>query len=121
MAGLSHAVRSSAEVLQDGEDAAVVLSRRRQPQLGEDAGDMSLDRRNGDDQRLSDPVIGPAFGHPVKNLTLAGTEGLDRALVAPAADEPGDDGGIQDGSPCGHPAYRLGEALDVADAVLEQV
>ena len=116
------AVRSSAaQVREHGEHAPVVLDRRREVELGEDRGDVLLDRALGDDQRLGDRRVRAALGHQAEHLALARGQRVERILAAAAAEQQRHDLRVERRAAAGDAAHRVGERVHVGDAVLEQV
>src|SRR5690242_6209904 len=82
---------SAVEVAQHREYAAMVLAGLLQPQLVEDARDVPLDRRRGDDERVGDPAVRAALGHQRDDVPFTWREVVERAVVALAADHARDD------------------------------
>src|SRR6185503_1060097 len=114
--------RSSAvEEREDGEHAAVVGVRRRQPELAEDVRDVLLDRALGDDEAVGDGVVRAALGHQPDDLSLARRELVEHAALAAAAEQLRDRLRVHRRPALGDAADRVDELADVGDAVLEQV
>src|SRR5262249_50429144 len=84
-----------AEETKDGEDAAMVLGRRRQPELREDGGHVLLHRTRRDEEPLADRLVRTALRHELEHLALARRKPLDRVVSAIASDELGHDEGIE--------------------------
>ena len=63
------------QVRQDGEDAAVVVGRRPQLELGEDVGDVLLHRATAEDQLAGDGEVRATLGHQAEHLDLTGGQG----------------------------------------------
>ena len=59
--------------------------------LLDDRVDVRLDRLRTDDELLADATVRKALGHELENLALARRQLVERALVALAAEELGDD------------------------------
>src|SRR4051794_34726048 len=112
---------SRLEICQYGQDATVILGRRGEPELAEDARHVLLDGALGHDHLGGDRVVGAALGHQAEHLALARGELLERVVLAPAAEQPRDHLGVERRAALPHPAHRVVEVLDVPDAVLEQV
>src|SRR5512133_2094714 len=110
-----------AEEPQDGEDAAMVLGRRGQPELGEDAGHVLLHRPRRDEEPLADRLVRAALRHELENLALAGRKLLDRVISTAAADALGDHQRVERGPALGHAPDGLRELVDLRDPILEQV
>ena len=70
---------------------------------------------------LGDRVVGAALGHQPEHLALARRQTLQRVLAAAAAEQPRDDLGVERAAALAHAPHGVDEALDVGDAVLEQV
>ena len=99
----------------------MVLGGGREVELGEDRRDVLLDRALGDDELAGDRGVGAALGHQPQHLALARGQRLQRVLAAAAAEQQRDDLGIERRAAAGDAAHRVGEGVDVGDAVLEQV
>jgi RimJ/RimL family protein N-acetyltransferase/GNAT superfamily N-acetyltransferase len=81
-----------------------------QAQLGQDAGDVALDRLLGDRQGPGDLAVGTAPGDLAQHVGLARGEQLERAgrgAAAEFADQPGGGRGLQDALAAGGGADRL--------------
>src|SRR4051812_326470 len=94
---------------------------RTEAELEEDLLDVGLDRALGDEQPRGDRAVGEALGDELEHLPLARAELAQRILAAPAADEPRDDRGIDDGLAVDEPSERVDEDRDVEHALFEQV
>src|SRR3954454_22830900 len=79
------------EVLQDGEDAAVVVLIRRQAQLDEDRGDVLLDPTLAELELVADRLVGAARGDQCQHLALARAQRRQRSVFAGVRQEPRDD------------------------------
>ena len=99
----------------------MILGRGREPQLREDRRDVLLDGPLGDDHPQGDAGVRAALRHEPQHLALARRELVERVVRAPAADELGDDGGIERRSALGDAAHCGREVVDVGDPVLQQV
>src|SRR4051812_38786241 len=66
------------QVLQDGEDAAVVVLIRRQSELGENGGDVLLDAALAELELLADRLVRAALGDQRKHFALAHAQRLQR-------------------------------------------
>src|SRR6266545_700693 len=75
------------QVLQHGQDAPVILGRRREPQLPEDARHVLLDRAERDHHSLRDCLVRAPLGHQLEYLALARRQVLERIVAPAAADE----------------------------------
>src|SRR5215207_3284322 len=71
-----------AQVLQDGEDAAVVVVVRREAELREDGGDVLLDAAPAQLELIADRLVGAALGDQREHLALARAERRERSVVA---------------------------------------
>src|SRR6188472_1107623 len=80
-----------AQVGENGQHAAVVLSRSGQSELGEDAGDVLLHGPLRHDELLRDARVGAAFRHEAEHLALPRRELVDRVVAPAPAHELGDD------------------------------
>ena len=109
------------QVPQHREHPPVVLRGGREVELGEDRGDVLLDRALGDHERRGDRGVGAALGHQPEHLALARGQRLERVLAAAAAEQQRDDLGVERRAAAGDAADGVGEGVDVGDAVLEQV
>jgi hypothetical protein len=74
---------------EDGQDPAVVGGGGGEAELGEDAGDVLLDRTLGDDQAVGDGSVAAALGQQGQDVELAGAEGAQGVGLAAAAEELG--------------------------------
>src|SRR5262245_60960022 len=72
---------------EDGEHAAVILGRRREVELAEDARHVLLDGALGDDEALCDRLVRASFRHQLEHLALARRQRLDGIVPAPPAHE----------------------------------
>src|SRR3954451_4447758 len=99
----------------------MVVLGRGQVQLREDAGDVLLHGPLGDDERLGDAVVGTALRHVTEDLSLARAECRQRVLPPTAPDEARDDFGIECRAAFPDPTHAVNEAVDVRDAVLQQI
>src|SRR3954471_14285845 len=100
--------------------APVLLPGGGQIELAEDTRDVALDRALGDEQLLLDRPVGEALGNQAQHLALAVGQLVER-VAAVAADHQGDDLRVERRATVGHAAHGLDEALDLDDAVLQQV
>ena len=99
----------------------MVLGRLGDVELGEDPGDVLLDRVLGDHERLGDAAVGPALGHQLEHLALARRELLQRVVAAAPAEHARDDGRVQRRAARRDARDGVREAREVAHPVLEQV
>src|SRR4051794_29799388 len=113
--------RVEPEILEDGEDAAIVVLVRRQAELGEDGRDVLLHAALAELELVADRLVRAALGDQAQHLALARAERGQRSGLAAARQQPGDDLGVEGGAACRYAPQRVGELLAVADAVLEQV
>ena len=90
-------------------------------ELGEDAGDVLLDRVRGDDELLGDALVRAALGHQLEHLALARREAVERVVAAAPAEHVGDDRRVEHRAAGGDAPDGVGEAAEVGHAVLEQV
>src|SRR5664279_4126863 len=81
---LSAMLNLAAQVGQYRQHAAVVIGSRQQLQLGEDAGDVSLNRFGGDEEALADGLVGAALCHQRQYFPLT-FEGYARTYPARCA------------------------------------
>src|SRR5215211_4185483 len=119
--GFSIRAASGPQEREDGQDPAVVGGGGGEAELAEEAGDVLLDRALGDDQALGDGGIAAALGHQGEDVELAGAERGQRVGAAAAAEELGDDLGVDGGAALADPVDGGQELADVGDPVLEQV
>src|SRR5215468_5281163 len=73
---------SRAEILEDGEDPAVVGRGGRKVELEEDVRDVLLHRARADLQLLDDPAVGPSLGHQPQHVEFPWGEPVDGVVVA---------------------------------------
>ena len=66
-------------------------------------------------------AVRAALGHELEDLALARREALERVLAPAAAEQQRDDLGVERRAALGDAPDRVGEAVEVGDAVLEQV
>src|SRR5690348_15645839 len=114
-------VRSGAQIQQYGEHAARLATRRRDAELGEDAGDVLLRGPQRDDQVVRDALVGGAGRHQLQHLTFARGQYGEWVVAASSLQQGGHDLRIDGRAAGGNPPYGAGEVLDVADPVLQQV
>src|SRR3954453_16273572 len=98
----------------------VVLGRGKL-ELPEDGGDVLLNGAVRDDERFGDRVIRASFGHQPQDFALTGRHTFERIGAPPAAEEPRYDLRVERGPPFGDPAHGVDEAVDVPDAILQEV
>src|SRR5947209_1326201 len=79
-------IRLGAEVLQDGQNPAVISAGGRQVELEEDVRDVLLHRARAHLELGHDAGVGLALGHQLQHLLLARGEPVQRVVAA--ADEP---------------------------------
>jgi hypothetical protein len=100
----------------------MVVLRRRDMQLHEDALDVLLDRALGDEEPLGDGTIGPALGHGSEDLTLAVGEVVDWIVTGPSTpDQLSHDRRIEGRPSLADAMHRIRELVQVGNAVLQQV
>ena len=73
----------------------MVVGRRRQAELREDARHVLLDRAERDEEPLSDGLVRAPLGHQLEHLALTGRELLEGVVAPLAADELADDGRVE--------------------------
>jgi len=99
----------------------MVVRRRQELELRVDVGDVGLDRLRGQEQAIGDRLVRTTLGHEGEDLALTLGEVIERHLRAPAADELGDDLGVDHRAAAGDPPDRVGEVVEILDAVLQEV
>ena len=109
------------QVCEDGQDAAVVVGRGGEVEFGEDGPYVGFHGLVGDEEGVGDVLVGASLGHEGQDVHLSSTEGVERVAPAGAANEQGDDCGVDDEPAGADLADRVAEFVDIADAVLEQV
>ena len=95
-----------------------------QVELGEDVGDVLLDRAGRDDERARDGGVGPALGHQAEHLALARGERAERPVVRRRPRPRTSSATTSRSSAVPPPATRshgVDERLHVPHALLEQV
>ena len=97
----------------------MVILGRWEVELGQDAADVLAHGRLGDDEGARYCGIGATLRHEGKHLEFASGQPGQRIPAPPQ--QLADDLGVDHRGTVGHPNQRVGELLDVADAVLEQV
>ena len=90
---------TSVEERDYGENAAVIVLGRRQPQLGEDAVNVLFDRSLGDPELTRNAGVRAALGHQREHLALAPRQDVERVFDTAGGDELLDEHGIDHGSP----------------------
>src|SRR5689334_8767902 len=75
------------EELDDGKDPAMIVSRRRQSQLAQDAPHVLLDGSLGNPQLLRYAVVRPPFGHQGEHLAFARGELRERICAIALRDQ----------------------------------
>jgi len=88
-----------AQVGEDGEDAPVRVRVGAEPEFLEDLLDVGLDGALGDEQAGGDGSVGQPLGDQREDLAFAFGELVDRIGATFAGEQPGDDRGVDDGSP----------------------
>src|SRR5262245_28012803 len=106
---------SSAQVSEDGEDAAVVCVGGWEVEFDEDVADVFLDGAGADVEGLDDAVVGASFGHEPQYLGFARGQAVEGVGVV-ADEELGDDFGIECGAASGDAAEGVEEVTDAGDA-----
>jgi len=109
------------QVLDRGQDPAVVAVRRGEAELGEDAGDVLFHNSGRDGKRAGDSGVGAALGHQREHFPFPAREDGQGVGPAAGAQEVADNFGIEHGAALGHAGDRVDEVTDVGDAVLQQV
>jgi hypothetical protein len=109
------------QVGEDGEDAAVAAVLAGEAELLEDRGDVALDGALADEHLGGDRPVGLALGHRLQHLALALGQGVERAALAAAPEHLRDHLGVEHRAALGDPPHRVEEAVDLGDAVLQQV
>jgi hypothetical protein len=112
---------SAAEVSQYCEHPSMVGRVGPHAELGEDAGDVPLNRGNGYDEFAGDEPVGSSFGDQGEDLALSFGQIVNRVVRSPPAGESSDDSWI-DGAPtlC-YSMHGRREVLEVPDARLQQI
>src|ERR1700730_10230547 len=80
---------SRAQVGQDGQDSAVVVSRRLKLQLAKDAVDVGFDGLGAEKELLADRRVGAALGHQREDLLLPLGEVRGQVVRSPPGDHLG--------------------------------
>ena len=83
--------------------------------------DVGLHRLRAEVQPLADRLVGAALGHHGQHLPLPLGQLVERVAGPAAADELGHHGRVDHQPARGDPADRVGQLVDVGDALLEQV
>ena len=99
----------------------MVVGRRDQLQLGEDRGDVCLDRLGRHEQAVRDGLVRPPFGHQCEHLALTLGELGQAASGLRLVDKARDDARVHDRAAAGDSTDPVGEVLEVDEPVLEQV
>ena len=99
----------------------MVVGRRHQLQLGEDRGDVCLDRLGGHEQAVRDGLVRPPLCHQREHLALTLGELCQAAAGLRLVDEARDDGRVDDRAAARDSPDAIGEVLEVDEPVLEQV
>jgi hypothetical protein len=99
----------------------MIVGRGHELELGEDAGNVGLDRLRREKERVADRLVRATLGHQRENLALTLGQVVERHPGTPSAHELGDDLWVDDGATAGDPPDRIGEIVEVVNAVLEQV
>src|SRR5262249_32026331 len=92
-----------------------------QPQLGEDAADVLLDRALGDDEPGCDAVVRVTLRHQCQYLSLPRRQLAERIAAVPLRDELVDEGRVHDRAAARDPFERVDEVGDAHDPALQQV
>jgi hypothetical protein len=94
---------------------------RTESEFVKDARDVLLHRSLADQQRLSDATVGLPFRHRRQHIALPRAEPVKRLIAFTPTEHPRDDLRVKRATAPGDPGDRVDEALDVPDALLEQV
>ena len=103
------------------ENAALIVLRRRQPQLRKDAVHVFLDRALGDPELTGDAGVRATLGHEREHLALARREHVERIFGSAGGKQLLNERGIDDRSSVNDPFERLDELVHIGDAALQQV
>src|SRR3954468_8013019 len=112
---------SASEMGEDREHAAMIVGRRYQLELREDAGDVGLDRLGGQEEALADRLVRAALGDEGEDLALPLGQVVERDAGATPADELGDHLGVDDRPASRDSTDGVGEVLEILDAVLQEI
>ena len=118
--GRAPPVTSAAEPGEDGQHAAVLGVRGRQPEPPEDGRDVLLDGAVGHDERLGDARVRPALRHERQHLPLAWRQRVQRSAAA-TGQQLRHHLGVQHRSAAGHAVDGIDEVGDVGHPLLEEV
>ncbi len=99
----------------------MILGRRGEVELEEDARDVLLDRAWRDEEPVGDRLVRAALGHELEHLALARRQERERVVPAASAEELGDDGGVERGAPLRDAPHGRRELVDVRHPILQQV
>jgi hypothetical protein len=109
------------KVTQRGQHPPVISRVRREAELGEDARDVTLHRRDRHDQLLGDEPVRPSLRDELENFELPRRQLVEWITCAPARDETAHHDWIDRGPAVGDATDGGRELLQVADPRLEQV
>src|SRR5215813_14891065 len=110
-----------AEECQDGEYSPMGSGVRVEAEFAEDLRRVGFDRPLDNEQAVGDGGVRQALGDQRKDLAFAAGQVGERVLVAPAADEPGDDCRVDDALAVVDPAESIDQDGRVENPLLEQV
>ncbi len=77
--------------------------------------------READHEAIGDPLVRQALGHQLEHLALPRRQRAERVVAALLREQGRDDDRIERRAAGADPPDRVGELVDVADPVLEQV
>src|SRR6478735_11488411 len=112
---------TSLEVGDDRENASVVVLRRRELQLHEDAVDMLLDGAVGHQETACDAGVRATLGHEPEHFVLTRRQSLEGIVSAASADQLLDEAWVDDRTSSADSLDALDELSHVGDPGLEQV
>ena len=99
----------------------MVVRRRHELELREDARDVRFDRLRRKEWTLADRLVRATLRHQCQDVALPLREIVERHRGAPPADELSNDFRIDDGAAARDPPDGIGEIVKVLDAVLEEI
>ena len=77
----------------------MIVRRRGEVELDEDARHVLLDRAWRDEEPVGDRLVRAALGHELEHLALARSQERERVVPATSAEELGHDRGVESGPP----------------------
>jgi len=99
----------------------MVIRRRQQSQLGEDARHVGLDGPCAEVHPVADRLVGSPFGHQGEHLPFPKGELVEGTCLPRPAHQVADHFRVDHRPPFRHPAHRVQEVLNVRHPIFEQV